>query len=150
MLTFKTFASVVFLLLAFAIPCAAQSQRERMRAEADIRAVISAQAAAWNRGDLEGFMAGYWSSDQLAFVSGDRVTRGWNATLDNYKRSYPTREKMGVLTFSGLEISILSRDAAVVLGSWSLAREADNPKGKFTIIFRKLNGRWLIVHDHSS
>lgn len=108
------------------------------------------QAAAWNRGDLEAFMFGYWRSDKLAFVSGDRVTRGWQQTLDNYKRSYGTREKMGTLTFSDLEINVLSKDAAVVLGSWSLQRESDNPKGKFTLVWRKLRDGWRIVMDHSS
>jgi ketosteroid isomerase-like protein len=108
------------------------------------------QAAAWNRGDLEAFMLGYWSSDKLVFVSGDDVTRGWQQTLDNYKKTYNTREKMGTLTFSDLEITVLSKDAAFVLGSWSLLRRDDNPKGKFTLLWRKFREGWRIVHDHSS
>ena len=85
----------------------------------------------------------------LVFVSSN-VTRGWQPTLDRYKKSYDTREKMGTLTFSDLEITVLSKDAAVVLGSWALARENDNPKGKFTLIFRKFKDGWRIVHDHTS
>jgi ketosteroid isomerase-like protein len=114
-----------------------------------IRKVMDDQAAAWNRGDLEGFMLGYWNSPKLVFV-GSEVTRGWQPTLDRYKRSYGTREKMGTLTFSDLEITVLSKDAAVVLGSWSLAREKDNPHGKFTLTFRKFKEGWRIIMDHTS
>lgn len=108
------------------------------------------QAAAWNRGELEAFMQGYWKSDKLKFVSGDRITYGWQATLDNYRKTYGTAGQMGRLTFSDLEITVLSRDAAFVVGSWSLAREKDDPKGKFTLLFRKLKEGWRIVTDHSS
>jgi ketosteroid isomerase-like protein len=114
-----------------------------------IRKVMDDQAAAWNRGDLEGFMRGYWNSPKLVFV-GSEVTRGWRPTLDRYKRSYGTREKMGTLTFSDLEITVLSKDAAVVLGSWSLARAGDNPHGKFTLTFRKFKEGWRIIMDHTS
>ena len=118
-------------------------------AKGSIRKVMSDQAAAWNRGDIESFMQGYWNSDKLTFVS-DQVTRGWQPTLDRYKKTYGTREKMGTLTFSDLEINVLSKDAATVLGSWSLARANDNPHGKFTLIFRKFKDGWKIVHDHTS
>ena len=118
--------------------------------EAAIRNVMDDQAAAWNRGDIDGFMAGYWRSEKLTFVSGTSVTRGWQGTLDRYKKGYDTRAKMGTLTFSDLEITILSKDAAVVLGSWSLAREKDNPHGKFTLIFRKFKDGWRVVMDHTS
>jgi ketosteroid isomerase-like protein len=118
--------------------------------ERDIKRVMTDQANAWNQGDIAGFMQGYWNSDKLVFVSGDRVTRGWQQTLDNYKRSYDSRAKMGTLTFSDLEVSVLSKDAAVVLGSWSLARDGDNPHGKFTLTFRKFKEGWRIVMDHTS
>jgi beta-aspartyl-peptidase (threonine type) len=119
-------------------------------AEAEIRRVMDDQAAAWNRGDIDGFMTGYWNSPHLVFVSGTNVTRGWQPTLERYRKSYDSREKMGTLTFSDLEITVLSKDAAVVLGSWSLAREKDNPHGKFTLIFRKFREGWRIVMDHTS
>ena len=115
----------------------------------EIRKVMDDQAAAWNRGDLEAFMKGYWNSEKLVFV-GSEVTRGWQPTLDRYKRTYGTREKMGTLTFSDLEITVLSKDAAVVLGSWSLARATDDPHGKFTLVFRKFKEGWRIVMDHTS
>jgi ketosteroid isomerase-like protein len=120
------------------------------KAEAAIRKVMETQAAAWNRGDIDGFMDGYWRSEKLTFVSGTNVTRGWQQTLDRYKKSYDTRAKMGTLTFGDLEITVLSKDAAVVLGSWSLAREKDNPHGKFTLIFRKFKQGWRVVMDHTS
>jgi ketosteroid isomerase-like protein len=117
--------------------------------EAAIRKVMDEQAAAWNRGDIDGFMKGYWNSEKLVFVSNE-VTRGWRPTLDRYKKSYDSREKMGTLTFSDLEITSLSKDAAVVLGSWSLARANDNPHGKFTLTFRKFKEGWRIIMDHTS
>ena len=133
----------------FATVAAAQSDSQKARIANDIRAVMTEQAAAWNNGDIPGFMRGYWNSDKLVFV-GSTVTRGWQPTLDRYKKSYDSREKMGTLTFSDLEIDVLSKDAAVVLGSWSLARAGDNPHGKFTLVFRKFKDGWKIVHDHTS
>lgn len=117
---------------------------------AAIRAVMDAQAKAWNAGDIDGYMDGYWKSDDLTFVSGTNVTKGWQPTLDRYKKRYDTREKMGVLTFSDVEIVRLSKDAAKVLGSWSVQTTTDNPKGKFTLIFRKFKDGWRIIHDHTS
>lgn len=135
------------LLVALSLPVLAQTSADQTA----IRKIMDDQAAAWNRGDLEAFMSiGYWKSDKLKFVSGDRITFGWQPTLDNYKKSYATTALMGKLTFSGLEIEVLSKDAAFVTGSWSLAREKDNPKGKFTLLFRKFKEGWRIVTDHSS
>lgn len=128
----------------------AQSERQIAKIRADIIAVMDAQTAAWNRGDIDGFMRGYWNSEKLVFASGDAVTRGWQPTLDRYKKSYNSKEKMGALRFSDIEINVISKDAAVVLGSWSLTRASDNPKGKFTLIFRKFGDQWRIVHDHTS
>lgn len=139
--------AVVFLL---ATPIFTQSANDVAKIRTDILAIMDAQTAAWNRGDVEGFMLGYWNSGQLVFASGDSVTRGWQPTLDRYKKNYDSREKMGVLKFSDLEINVISKNAAVVLGSWSLTRAKDNPKGKFTLIFRKFKDGWRIVHDHTS
>ena len=139
--------SALALIFLFASVAYSQSEAQKKKITDDIIAVMNEQSAAWNRGDIEGFMR--WNSEKLVFVS-SRVTRGWQPTLDNYKRSYPTKEAMGTLTFSDLEVTVLSNDAAVVLGSWSLQRANDNPKGKFTLIFRKLKEGWRIVHDHTS
>jgi uncharacterized protein (TIGR02246 family) len=118
--------------------------------ENEIRDVIQAQQEAWNRGDIEAFMNGYWHSDETLFVSGDEVTRGWQTVHDRYKAKYSDREKMGTLTFSELDIRMLSADAAVVLGRWELKRKIDMPHGRFTLIFRKTADGWRIVHDHTS
>lgn len=139
---------IVFAAILVLLPSLASAQTAK--AESEIRKVMNEQVAAWNRGDIEAFMTGYWKSEKLTFLSGDKVTRGWQQTLDNYRRSYNTREKMGTLAFSDLEFTFLSKDAAVVLGSWSLARVSDNPKGKFTLLFRKLKEGWRIVMDHTS
>ncbi len=141
---------LLLLLLALSVTAFSQSEDRKSRIRRDIVAVMNAQADAWNRGDIEGFMTGYWRSDKLLFISGDEVTRGWQTTLDRYKRTYNSREKMGTLRFSDLEIDVISKTAAIVLGSWALTRAGDSPKGKFTLLFRKLDGRWLIVRDHTS
>ena len=137
-------------LLAASITASSQTAAESRRIESDIRQVMNDQVAAWTRGDIDGFMRGYWNSDDLIFVSGDNVTRGWRPTLERYKRSYDSRAKMGTLAFSDLEIKVLSRDAAVVLGSWALARDKDNPHGKFTLTFRRFREGWRIIIDHTS
>ena len=143
----KTFLLVSFLLL---ISTNIFAQTKNAKIAADIRKVMDAQAAAWNAGDIEGYMKGYWNSPELVFISGDSVTRGWQPTLERYKKNYDSRAKMGTLSFTDLQIDVISKDAATVLGSWSLQREADNPKGKFTLVFRKFKDGWRIVHDHTS
>ena len=135
--------------LAIPIMAIAQSDSQKTKIADDIRAVMNKQADDWNRGDIPAFMEGYWKSDKLVFV-GSEVTKGWQPTLDRYKRSYPDKAAMGTLTFSDLEITVLSNDSALVLGSWSLKREKDNPGGKFTLIFRKFKEGWRIIHDHTT
>ena len=128
---------------------ASQSTGEA-KTQAEIRAVLEAQAAAWNRGDIEGYMDGYDRSPNTEFVGGDSISRGWQTVLERYQQKYDSREKMGELTFSDLEINVLSKDAALVLGRWRLKRASDQPHGTFTLLFRKTNAGWRIVHDHSS
>ena len=143
---------LVFASLALASPLGTAQDKSKydIKAANAIKAVLDAQAAAWNRGDLEGYMDGYDRSSNTEFVGGDSITRGWQTVLDRYRRNYNSREKMGVLTFSELEISILSKDAALVLGRWHLQRASDEPHGTFTLLFRKTKAGWRIVHDHSS
>jgi len=117
---------------------------------AAVRAVIEAQQAAWNRGDIEGFMAGYANEETTTFVSGDTVTRGWQTVLDRYRKNYDSRAKMGTLTFSELDFKPLSPFYIMATGRWQLAREADAPRGRFTLIFRRTAGGWRVVHDHTS
>jgi beta-aspartyl-peptidase (threonine type) len=116
-----------------------------------VRAVLEAQAVAWNKGDLEGFMEGYWRSPKLSFSSGSEVTRGWDETLARYKKKYQSGgAEMGKLTFSNLEVEPLAPDAALVRGRWQLVRTKDKPGGVFTLVFRKFAEGWRIVHDHTS
>ena len=128
----------------------AQSNKFDTTSEAAIRAVLDAQRDAWNRGNIEGYMDGYDRSPNTEFVGGDNISRGWQTVLDRYKKNYNSREKMGMLTFSDLEITMLSKDAALVLGRWRLKRANDEPHGIFTLLFRKTKTGWKIVHDHSS
>jgi len=115
-----------------------------------IQAVLRAQIDAWNRGDIDAFMDHYWKSGDLTFSSRGKTTRGWQATLESYRKRYPTREKMGRLTLDNLEITPLGDAAALVLGNWRLDRASEPIGGNFTLVLRKLKSRWLIVHDHTS
>ena len=119
-------------------------------AAAEIRAVMNAQVAAWNRGDIDGFMEGYARSNATEFVSGDKITRGWQTVRDRYLKKYDSREKMGTLTFSDIKITPLSSETAIVLGRWQLARKSDKPHGVFTLLFRRTLAGWRIVLDHTS
>ena len=112
--------------------------------------VMSTQQAAWNHGDIDGFMQGYWKSDSLLFVGKSAPTHGWQATLDNYKKSYPDKAAMGILTFDIMKVDVLDATNAFILGGWKLKREKDTPGGYFTLWFRKMNGEWKIVVDHTS
>jgi beta-aspartyl-peptidase (threonine type) len=114
--------------------------------------VLRAQQAAWNRHDLEGFMASYWNSPQLTFFSGGKEQDGWQATMDRYLATYASPgHEMGTLEFSGLRIEVLGQDSAFVRGSWQLTiSDGKKPHGLFTLVFRKFPDGWKIVHDHTS
>ncbi len=117
---------------------------------AEIRRVLEEQDAAWNRGDMETYMQGYWKSGKLVFAGAGGVQRGWQGVRERYKNSYPDRAAMGSLTFDGLEISMLAPDAAMVLGNWKLEREKEPVGGVFTLVMRKFAEGWRIVADHTS
>jgi hypothetical protein len=118
--------------------------------EQTILEVINQQSKAWSKGDVEGYMQGYWKSEKLRFASGDKVTYGWQQTLDNYKKSYTSKAKMGELVFSEIKVEILSKNEALVFGRWKLIREGNNPQGLFTLHFHKFAIGWKIVSDHTS
>jgi ketosteroid isomerase-like protein len=130
------------------------AQKKSASRESEIRAMLDAQVVDWNRGNIEGFMAGYWKSDKTTFLSTSGVSRGWQALLDRYKKGYPDKKTMGTLAFSELEINVLGRDAAFIIGRWALDREKagkpDRPGGVFTLIARKFPEGWRIVSDHTS
>jgi len=141
---------VVILPISISAQSAAGPKKRSDRIIAAVRAVLDAQVDAWNRGDIEGYMAGYRRSEETVFVSGDSLTRGWKTVLARYKKNYDSREKMGTLTFSDLEITPIGSDAAIAIGRWHLQRAKDEPHGRFTLIFRKTRQGWRIVHDHTS
>ncbi len=116
----------------------------------EITALLEAQSAAWNRGDIAGFMQGYAQTDDLRFASGGSVTYGWRPTLEGYQRRYPDKAAMGALTFSDLVVTELAPDAAIVFGRWRLVRAKDAPHGLFTLTLRKSAVGWRIIFDHTS
>jgi len=115
-----------------------------------ILAVIAAQQEAWNRGDVEGFMKGYWNSPQLTFAGSAGITRGWEPVLARYRTRYPDAPAMGHADFSELEVYPLGKDAALVLGRWHLKRTSDEVGGIFTLVFQHFPEGWRIIHDHTS
>ncbi len=141
---------ILVFVAVFAIAANAQSDKEKAGIETSIRAVMDAQVNAWNKGDIDGFMEGYWKSDDMRFVSGNTVAKGWQAALDRYKKGYDSLDKMGTLSFSELEFTVLDKKAAFVKGRFTLVRKEDKPTGLFTLVFRKIDGEWKVVHDHTS
>ncbi len=140
------FKSFLYLLLAFGLFACVN----KTSVQTDIRNVMMQQQDAWNKGSLEGFMQGYWKSDSLRFLGKDGVTMGWEASLLRYKRVYTNPEKMGRLKFDHLRIEVLSKEEAYVDGRWNLFRSSDTLSGHFTLLWRRIQGQWLIVSDHSS
>jgi ketosteroid isomerase-like protein len=123
---------------------------ERKADREAISTVLSAQQTAWNRGDVDTFLVGYWHSPELTFSGSSGVARGWDGVLARYKKNYPVRKAMGQLDFSELEFRFLGPDAALVLGRWHLKREKDDPGGVFTLVWQRFPDGWKIIHDHTS
>ena len=118
---------------------------------AAIQRLLDDQAAAWNKGDLVGFMKGYLESDDLSFFSGNAKTKGWKATLERYQKKYQGEGKeMGKLSFKEMSIELLGDDYALVRGRYHLQLKSDTPTGIFTLVLRKTPVGWRIIHDHTS
>ena len=115
----------------------------------EISKVLMAQQTDWNNGDIDAFMQGYWKSDSLTFIGSKGLTYGWQKTLENYKKSYPDSNAMGKLTFEIIRLVVLSDTAAIMIGRYTLVRVTDQPTGLFTLIWKKINGRWLIISDQT-
>lgn len=131
-----------FLLLLFYVVSFSQKK--------EILKVMTDQQTAWNNGNIDGYMQGYWKNDSLLFIGSKGPTYGWQKTLDNYKKSYPNKEKMGILEFSDIQVKILGKKHAYVFGKWKLVRTNDSPNGIYTLIFEKFKDGWKIISDHSS
>ena len=117
---------------------------------ARIRSLLDEQQAAWNRGDVDGFMKGYWNSRELTFAGSSGITRGWPSVMARYRGNYPDAAAMGHLDFSEIEVRMLGSDAALVLGHWHLKRDNDHPGGVFTLVLERFPEGWRIIHDHTS
>jgi ketosteroid isomerase-like protein len=141
---YRLFALFVFLLCSFY--ALAQEDADFQT----IRRAIAEQQEAWNRGDIPAFMQAYWRSDELQFIGGSGVTKGWQATLDNYYRRYPDRAAMGQLTFGIVSMEKISSKCVFLVGTWDLKRQNDAPGGHFVLIWKKIKGKWLITADHTS
>jgi ketosteroid isomerase-like protein len=118
--------------------------------QTEIRAVLDAQLAAWNRGDVDAYMLGYWNSPKTIFAGSSGVFKGWQAVLDRYKRAYPDRAAMGHITFTALEVTELAPDVALAIGHWHLKRANGELGGFFTLVLRKFPEGWRIILDHTS
>jgi ketosteroid isomerase-like protein len=141
-----TFPIICIVLMALFV-CVAEQSSDSV---SQIQSVLTAQQNAWNGGDIDMFMNGYARSASTVFISEDEVRRGWETVRDRYRVKYSDRAKMGTLSFSNVEVTMLSPDAAIVLGRWQLKRDSDEPHGRFTLIFKRLPEGWRIVHDHTS
>ena len=136
-----------FLILSFCIVMGAQAQSKN---ETTIRNILNEQTRAWNNGDINGFMKGYWENDSLMFIGKTGITYGWTNTLNNYKKGYPDTAAMGKLTFTLFSVKRLSKRHYHVVGKWFLKRSIGDVGGHYTLLFQKINGRWVIIADHSS
>lgn len=146
----KIWIAMLPVLLVLAAGCADREARFETELEVEVRDVILQAEAWWNEGSIEGYMDSYWNSPDLRFASGGKVTFGWQETLDGYMKRYPDRTAMGRLVFSDLDITILSHESALVFGAWKLERDNDQPSGLFTLLLRRFDDGWRIVHDHTS
>ncbi len=142
--------TIALLAMSICIASCVSAQRLRPADRAAILEVMRLQEDAWNQGDLQGFMQGYWQDDSLRFIGKSGITYGWQPTLDNYVKGYPDKAAMGKLTFTILRIESLGRGRAHVTGKWHLQRAQDAPQGYYTLLWRKVDRRWVIVADHSS
>ena len=120
------------------------------REEGSIRKVLAEQTAAWNKGDIEGFMKGYWKNDSLMFIGKSGISWGWQKTLENYKKGYPDTTAMGKLSFDIILLKPLSKEYYYVVGKWMLKRSIGDLNGHYNLLFKKVNGKWVIIADHSS
>ena len=141
----KLFLFSLTVIISFTTSLSAQTKDE-----AQVRKTLTTQQAAWNKGDIEGFMQSYWKNDSLMFIGKSGVTYGWQQILNNYKKNYPDTAAMGKLDFEFIEIKRLSVNYFFVVGRWHLKRTVGNLDGTFTLLIRKIKGKWLIVKDHSS
>ena len=139
----------LILLFSFVCILSCNTNTTDMQDKEAILSVMKLQEEAWSNNDLEGFMKGYWKSDSLKFFGSNGITKGWQKTLDNYKKGYPTKEHSGTLNFKINDISKINNGSYWVMGEYYLKRKVGDAKGVFMMIFKKINGEWKIVADTS-
>ena len=147
----KVLLFIVFLLTVL-VSCKSEIVKETISEDVEkqeILAIMKAQEKAWSNNDLEGFMQGYWKSNDLKFYGSNGITFGWDKTLANYKKGYPTKEHSGTLKFKVNDISKINDGAYFVMGEYHLTRTVGNANGVFMIIFKKINNEWKIIADTS-
>jgi hypothetical protein len=142
--------NALFIAILLLCSCTRKSDPKESIDFGKIDALMKSQEAAWNSGDLEGFMEPYWNSDSLIFIGKRGPTYGWKETLENYKKSYPNQEAMGILRFTNIESKSIGVENALVIGKWELFRIEDTLSGHYSLIWAKKNGSWKIIADHSS
>jgi beta-aspartyl-peptidase (threonine type) len=147
----------LLLLVLMLLPCPARAtggakDEEAAASQAAIRVELDAQVAAWNHGDLKGYLKGYWHSPELTFFAGNRETSGWEAVYQRYRTAYAGKDAdMGRLEFSNVRIEVLGADAALVRGGWQLTmKDGSQRRGLFTLALKRFSEGWRIIHDHSS
>ncbi|MFH1755081.1 MAG: nuclear transport factor 2 family protein [Candidatus Latescibacterota bacterium] len=144
------FAGGILFLLFVVGACSDVGKVDEAAVRSEVTAVLTATEAAWNEGDIEEYMEGYEQSDSLRFAGNGTVSYGWRPVLQRYKEAYPDKTAMGHLTFSDVDVDVISHDAVVVFGRWALRREQGDRSGLYTLLMRKSERGWRIVHDHSS
>ncbi len=125
------------------------SQKPKKQA-AEVSACMALQEKAWNAFDIDGFMAYYWNSDSLMFIGSKGITYGWKQTHANYKKNYASSDLMGHLSFTNISMEVLSKDAVHVVGKWLIKRKDTEIGGHYSLLWKKINGKWVITRDHTS
>jgi len=141
------------LALLFLLSCASCHREAKLDSDTVriiVRAILEQQNRDWNDGKIDQFMRGYAQADSTRFASGGDVIRGWQPVFERYRKKYPNQAAMGKLTFSDIDITVLSSNAALAFGRWRLQQQTNSPSGLFTLLFQNTKDGWLIVHDHTS
>lgn len=146
----RIFIVIPIVLVSLFFSCNTMKKIPSAEAELEIKNVMKMQEEAWSDGDVHQFMEGYWKSENLSFVGRSGINKGWQTTLDNYIKGYPTKDAMGKLSFEILEMNRISNHAYHMIGRYTLVRKEDKPTGLFTLIWKYIEGKWVIVSDHTS
>jgi len=147
---YPIFLCILLTLVACKEEAAKSNPSDKTATISAITSIMDKQQLAWNNGDLESFMMPYWKSDSLQFIGKRGINYGWQNTLDNYKKSYPDKEAMGRLQFTNLQKEALDSSNVFIVGKWELFRSSDTLAGHYTLLWKKINGEWVIIVDHSS